>query len=142
EFVAKSTTFEAADGERVIGFAIDPTSPQHAALLASQTYFGTVTMQGTQYFGAFQPIGNLKGELLGAFFVGSDASMAAASANEAVPGMAMMGLVLLVALGAISLVVTRLLMRLIPRIASAMEAIAGGDFATEVPFVTRGNELG
>jgi len=142
QFVAKSTSFEAEDGERVIDFALDTNSPEHAALLEAKPYYGTVTMQGTRFFGAFQPISNLKGDLLGGFFVGSDASIAEASANSALPGMVVMGLVLIAGLGAVSLVATRLLMRPIPRIATAMEAIAEGDFATEVPYLTRGNELG
>tara|TARA_R110002020_G_scaffold226907_4_gene437418 strand:- start:82 stop:2181 length:2100 start_codon:yes stop_codon:yes gene_type:complete len=142
QFIAKSTSLPAPDGKRLIDFALDPASPEHAALLQSKPYFGTVMMQGVRYFGAFQPITNLKGDLLGAFFVGNDAAVAEASANDALPGMALMGLVLIAVLGAISLVITRLLMRPIPRIASAMQAIADGDFATEVPYVRRGNELG
>ncbi|WP_193334390.1 methyl-accepting chemotaxis protein [Devosia beringensis] len=142
QFVAKSTSFVGADGARIIDFVLDPASPEHAALTANQPYFGTVTMNGAQLFGAFQPIATLKNDLIGAYFVGSDVAAAEASANEAVPGMVVMGLVLIGVLGAISLVVTRLLMRPIPRIATAMEAIAAGDFATEVPYVNRGNELG
>jgi len=142
QFVAKSTSFVGADGARIIDFVLDPASPEHAALAANQPYFGTVTMNGTRLFGAFQPISTLKNDLIGAYFVGSNVAAAEASANEAVPGMVMMGLVLISVLGAISLVITRLLMRPIPRIATAMEAIAAGDFATEVPYVNRGNELG
>ena len=142
QFLAKSTSFAAPDGGRVVDFALDPASPEHAALAASQPYFGTVMMNGTRLFGAFQPISTLKNDLIGAFFVGSDAAVAETSANGAVPGMVVMGLVLVVVLGGISLLVTRLLMRPIPRIAAAMEAIADGDFSTEVPYVTRGNELG
>ncbi|WDQ99917.1 methyl-accepting chemotaxis protein [Devosia sp. J2-20] len=142
QFIAKSTSFEAEDGSRVIDFALDTSSPEHAALAAAEPYFGTVTMQGTRFFGAFEPISNLKGDLLGGFFVGSDAALAEAAANSAVPGMVVMGLVLIAVMGAICLVITRLLMRPIPRIAAAMESIADGDFATEVPYVTRGNELG
>jgi len=142
QFIAKSTSFVLPDGERAIDFAIDPASPEHAALAAGQPYYGTVTMQGTRYFGAFQPFTDLKNNLLGAFFVGSDAAVAEAAANGALPGMAMMGLILLVALGAFSLLITRLLTRPIPRIAGAMGAIAEGDYGIEVPYVKRGNELG
>ena len=142
QFQAKSTSFVGADGERVIDLALDPASPEYLALAASQPYFGTVTINGTLMFGAFQPISTLKNDLIGAYFVGSDVAAAEASANDAVPGMVLMGLALIAVLGAVSLLITRLLMRPIPRIAGAMEAIAAGDFATEVPYVNRGNELG
>jgi methyl-accepting chemotaxis protein len=141
-FVAKSTSFALPDGERAIDFTLDPASPEHAALAAGQPYYGKVTMQGTRLFGAFQPFTDLKGNPLGAFFVGSDAAVAESAANGALPGMATMGLILMVVLGVLCLVVTRRLTRPIPRIAGAMEAIAAGDFGTEVPYVRRGNELG
>jgi methyl-accepting chemotaxis protein len=142
QFMAKSTSFEGADGKRIIDFSLDPGSPEHAALAGGVPYFGTVLMQGTRYFGAFQPMTNLKGELIGAFFVGSDAAIAESAADSAIPGMALMGLVLLLVLGAVSLVATRALTRPIPRIAQAMDAIAHGAFDTEVPYLGRGNELG
>ncbi|WP_171015701.1 methyl-accepting chemotaxis protein [Devosia sp. FKR38] len=142
QFIAKSTSFEAADGKRVIDFALDPASPEQAALAQGLPYFGTVTMQGTRFFGAFQPMSSLKGELIGAFFVGSDAAVAEAAADASLGSTALLGLVLLVVLGAISLIATRLLTRPIPRIAKAMDAIAEGRFDTEVPYLSRGNELG
>ena len=142
EFVAKSTSFEGPDGERVIGFVIDPASPEHAALSAGQPFYGEVMMQGTRFNGAFQPFTDLKNNPLGAFFVGSDAGIAESAANGAVPGMVTMGLVLLVVMGGIGLVVSRRLTRPIPRLAQTMQAIAEGEYSTEVPYVERGNEVG
>ncbi|WP_224703911.1 methyl-accepting chemotaxis protein [Devosia aquimaris] len=142
QFIAKSTSFEGDDGKRIIDFALDPASPEHAALTQGQPYFGDVTMQGTRFFGAFQPMSNLKGELIGAFFVGSDAKIAETAADATLGSTALLGLVLLLVLGTISLVATRLITRPIPRIAKAMDAIAEGKFDTEVPYLNRGNELG
>uniref|UniRef100_UPI002FC938CD methyl-accepting chemotaxis protein n=1 Tax=Devosia sp. TaxID=1871048 RepID=UPI002FC938CD len=142
QFMAKSTSFELPDGERAVGFAIDPASAEHAALMEGQPYFGEVIMQGVRFHGAFQPFTDLKNNPLGAFFVGSDAAVAEAAANGSLPGMLGVGLVLLVVLGGICLLVSRQLTRPIPRIAGAMQAIADGDYATEVPFVERRNELG
>uniref|UniRef100_UPI002FCB42C7 methyl-accepting chemotaxis protein n=1 Tax=Devosia sp. TaxID=1871048 RepID=UPI002FCB42C7 len=142
QFMAKSTSFELPDGERAVDFAIDPASAEHAALMEGQPYFGEVIMQGVRFHGAFQPFTDLKNNPLGAFFVGSDAAVAEAAANGSLPGMLGVGLVLLVVLGGICLLVSRQLTRPIPRIAGAMQAIADGDYATEVPFVERRNELG
>jgi len=50
--------------------------------------------------------------------------------------------VLLVVMGLIGLLASRLLTRPIPRLAQTMDAIAAGDYAVEVPFVDRGNEIG
>jgi methyl-accepting chemotaxis protein len=142
QFVAKSTSFELPDGKRAIDFALDPNSPEHAALAAGQPYFGETVMQGTRYHAAFQPFTDLKGNLLGAFFVGGDAAAAEAAANASIPTMVGMGVTLLVVLGGISLFVSRQLTRPIPRIAEAMQLIAEGEYDTEVPYVERTNDLG
>jgi methyl-accepting chemotaxis protein len=142
QFLAKSTSFELPDGKRALGFAIDPASPEHAALSAGQAYFGEVMMQDMRLHGAFQPITDLNGNLLGAFFVGGDIAAAEAVANAAVPSMIAIGLVLLSVLGGISLFVSYLLTRPIPRIVKAMQAIADGNYETEVPFLQRRNEVG
>ncbi|MGB3335896.1 MAG: methyl-accepting chemotaxis protein [Devosia sp.] len=142
EFVAKSTSFVLPDDERAIGFAIDPASPEHAALSAGQPYYGEVMMQGIRFNGAFQPFTDLKNVPLGAFFVGADAQIAEAAANESLPRTAIMGVVLLAVMGALCLFVSRRLTRPIPRIAGAMQAIADGDYNIDVPYVERGNEVG
>src|SRR5690606_6100827 len=120
----------------------DKTSPEHAALAAGLPFYGEVMMQGTRFHGAFQPFTDLKNVPLGAFFVGGDAQQAEAAADGSVPGMAIMGLVLLVMMGGICLLLSRRLTGPIPRIAGAMQAIADGNYTTEVPYVARGNELG
>ncbi len=142
EFLAKTSSFELADGERAVGFPIESTSPAYAALSAGQPFFGEVVMQGTRFHGAFQPFTDLKNNLLGAFFVGSDASAAETAADKSLPGMLMIGLVLLLVMGVVSTLVSRWLTRPIPRLAKAMQAIAEGDYNTEVPYVDRGNEAG
>ncbi|MHA6729603.1 methyl-accepting chemotaxis protein [Devosia sp. A369] len=142
EFLAKSTSFELPDGKRALGFAIDKTSPEHAALAAGLPFYGEVMMQGTRFHGAFQPFTDLKNVPLGAFFVGGDAQQAESAADGSLPGMAIMGLLLLVVMGGICLLLSRRLTGPIPRIAGAMQAIADGNYTTEVPYVARGNELG
>ncbi len=142
QFIAKTSSFVNADGGRVIDFALDPASPAFAALTASQPWHGDVEMQGVLFHGAFHPILRLDGGLLGGFWVGKDLVQADAAADASIPGMAIMAGVLLLVMGAISLVSARALTRPIPRLAGAMAAIAEGDYSTEVPFTERGNEVG
>jgi methyl-accepting chemotaxis protein len=141
-FAAKSSSFATPEGERAKDFVLDAASPEHQALAAGQPYFGIVAMEGMRLFGSFQPILNLQNELIGAFFVGSDAAAVDAAANAAIPGMAMMGVVLLVVMGALCVFVTRQLTKPIPRIATAMSSIAEGQYDTEVPYTENGNEVG
>ena len=143
QFIAKSTSFEAeAEGERIIDFVLDPDSPAAATLTSGAAFHGEMTLEGTTYNAAAYPIYKLDGTLLGAFWVGKDVALADAAANAALPGLAAMAGVLLVVMGVIGLLASRLLTRPIPRLAQTMDAIAAGDYAVEVPFVDRGNEIG
>jgi methyl-accepting chemotaxis protein len=144
-FIAKSTSFEAeaeAEGERITDFVLDPASPAATTLASGEAYYGEMTVEGTTYNAAAYPVYKLDGTLLGAFWVGKDVALADAAANAALPGLAAMAGVLLVVMGVIGLLASRLLTRPIPRLAQTMDAIAAGDFAVEVPYVERGNEIG
>ncbi|WP_297577753.1 methyl-accepting chemotaxis protein [Devosia sp.] len=141
-FIAKSTSFETDDGKRVIDFVLDPADAPAVALNAGQAYFGEMALEGKTFNAAAHPIYKLDGTLLGAFWVGKDASLADAAAREALPGLAAMAGVLLLVMGAIGLVVSRLLTRPIPQLAGAMDAIAEGQYETDVPYTELGNEVG
>ncbi len=142
QFIAKSTSFELEDGERAVNFIIDPASPAATALAAGSAYFGEMTLEGSTFNAAAFPVYKLDGTLLGAFWVGKDAALADAAANAALPGLAAMAGVLLLVMGAVGVLASRLLTRPIPRLAGTMDAIAAGDFGVDVPFVDRGNEIG
>ena len=143
QFIAKSTSFEAeAEGERITDFVLDPDSPAATTLASGEAYHGEMRVEGTTYNAAAYPIYKLDGTLLGAFWVGKGVALADAAANAALPGLAAMAGVLLVVMGVIGLLASRLLTRPIPRLAQTMNAIAAGDYAVEVPFVERGNEIG
>ncbi len=143
QFVAKSTSLEAeAEGGRLTDFVLDPASPAAATLASGAAFHGEMTLAGTTYNAAAYPIHKLDGTLLGAFWVGKDVALADAAANAALPGLAAMAGVLLVVMGLIGLLASRLLTRPIPRLAETMDAIAAGDYTVEVPFVERGNEIG
>ena len=71
-FTAKTSSFVLPDGTRAKDFVLDAAAPEAVALAANLPYTGEVSMQGQRLNGEFQPITNLSGELLGAFFVGGD----------------------------------------------------------------------
>jgi methyl-accepting chemotaxis protein len=142
QFFAKTSSFPGEGDERAIEFAVDPQSPAHAALSQSLPYEGEVVLLGKTYWGEFFPVLKLDNTLLGAFWVGADIEAASEGARAAIPGMLMIGGVLLAVMGAIALVVARQLTRPVPKLAATMEAIAEGNFDTEVLYVDRRNEIG
>ncbi|WP_284393178.1 methyl-accepting chemotaxis protein [Devosia yakushimensis] len=141
-FTAKTSSFVLPDGTRAKDFALDAASPEAVALAASLPYAGVTTMQGQRLNAEFQPITNLSGELLGAFFVGGDAGAAEVIARASALNMVIIGAVLLAVLGSVALLLSRWLTKPIPRLAGAMGEIAEGKFDTDVPFTDRGNEIG
>ena len=142
QFLAKTSSFVGEGDARAVDFAIDPQSPAHASLAQSLPYEGEITLQGKTYWGEFYPVLKLDNTLLGAFWVGTDLDTAEASAQASIPGMLMIGGVLLAVMGALALVVSRQLTRPVPKLADTMQAIAEGNFETEVPYVERRNEIG
>ena len=142
QFIAKSTSFETAEGERVVDFVLDPASPVAIALLAGQPFHSEMMLEGTTFNSAAYPVFKLDGTLLGGFWVGKDVALADAAAASGLPGLAAMGVTLLLVMGALGLLMSRILTRPIPRLAGFMDAIASGDYTVSVPFVDRGNEIG
>jgi methyl-accepting chemotaxis protein len=142
QFLAKTSSLLTEGGERAVEFALDPQSPAHAALTQSLPYVGEVVLNGETFWGEFFPVLKLDNTLLGAFWVGADIGTAEETANASIPGMLMIGSVLLVVLGAFALIVSRQLTKPVPTLATTMQAIADGNFDTEVLYVDRRNEIG
>ncbi|MGV3573861.1 MAG: methyl-accepting chemotaxis protein [Devosia sp.] len=142
QFLAKTSSFPGEGDERAVEFAIDPQSPAHAALTQSLPYEGEAEFLGKTYWGEFYPVLKLDNTLLGAFWVGADLDAAQASAQASIPGMLMIGGVLLAVMGALALVVSRQLTKPVPKLADTMQTIAEGNYDAVVPYLERRNEIG
>ncbi|MER8372324.1 methyl-accepting chemotaxis protein [Mesorhizobium sp. M1406] len=140
--VTRTTSLVSPDGERLVDITLDARSPAYAPLMNGKSYVGEVVVGGTDYFGAFQPIQNTNGDVIGAMFVGTTMADVEASANSIKGTILTVGGAVTLILGAIGFVLSRLITRPIPRLAGSMESIAGGDFETDVPYTQFGNEVG
>nr|WP_314256970.1 methyl-accepting chemotaxis protein [uncultured Devosia sp.] len=140
--MGKTTSLEAADGTRVADLAIEPTSPVYVTLMAGNAYMGQMTINGVSYFAALQPIEKMSGEVMGAIFVGTPMAAIEASANGVLGLILMVGGGVVVVLGLVGLLLSRVITRPIPKLAGSMEAIAEGNFDTHVPYTEIGNEVG
>ncbi|MHA6729601.1 methyl-accepting chemotaxis protein [Devosia sp. A369] len=141
-FVGMTTTIAGADGQRLAGTTLGQANPAYATLLAGQPYYGEDVLAGTAYYTAYQPILDQAGAPVGLLFVGVDKDKVEAVVLDAVKMLLLVGLVTLLALGAIGYVLSRLMMGSVPKLARTMKSVAEGDYETEVPFITRGNEVG
>ncbi|MHA6689010.1 methyl-accepting chemotaxis protein [Devosia sp. A449] len=140
--MAKTTSVAAEDGSRVADLVLDASSPAYAAILAGESYIGQLPINGASYFAALQPIEKMSGEVMGAIFVGTPMAKVEEAANAVLGLILMVGGLVTVALGLVGLVLSRVITKPIPKLAGSMEAIAEGNYETEVPFIERGNEVG
>jgi methyl-accepting chemotaxis protein len=135
---AKTTSVEAGDGTRAADLVLDASSPAFAALMAGESFIGELPINGTNYFGAFQPIEKMSGELMGAIFVGTPMSEVEAAANGVLGLILMVGGGVVVALGLVGLALSRLITKPIPKLAGSMDLIAEGNYDSEVPYTPIG----
>jgi methyl-accepting chemotaxis protein len=142
DFVRMSTTLVGEDGERIIGTTLGQDSPAYAAVVAGKAYFGEAVIAGKGYYTAYQPITDQSGETVGILYVGVDKAGVEAVVQSMLLLLAAVGGGALVILGTIGLFISRALMKPVPRLARTMKAIAEGDYESEVPYLSRQNEMG
>ena len=139
---SKTSSLRDAKGEPATNIDLKPGHPIHAKLLANEPYIGPVELQGVTYFGAFQPVVKLNGDVMGAIFVGTPQAAVEAAANDVIHLILVVGGTVTAVLSLIGFALSRLITRPIPRLARAMDAIAEGDYQGVVPFTQQGNEIG
>jgi methyl-accepting chemotaxis protein len=138
----KTTSITAPDGTRVADLMLDASSPAFEAVIAGEPFIGQLPINGVNYFAALQPIEKMSGEVMGAIFVGTPMADVEATANGVLGLILMVGGAVTVGLGLLGLFLSRLITKPIPRLAGSMEAIAEGNYDTEVPYTGQGNEVG
>jgi methyl-accepting chemotaxis protein len=142
DMVAKTTSLLGPDGARAIDSRLPSTDPEVARVMDGQIYYGPVTIEGTEFLAGIQPIKNNRAEVTGMIFSGTPMVTVEASANEVLGLIAMVGGAALVGFGLLGVVASRLITRPIPKLASAMDQVAEGDYATDIPYTGLGNEVG
>ena len=142
DYVSMTTTLVGPDGERAIGSPIGAEHPAHASLLAGEAYYGDAPISGVPYHTAYQPILDMAGAPVGLLFVGVDKARSEIVIYQTLGLLLMVGAGTLVVLGTAGWFLSRLMMRPIPKLAATMKQIAEGDYETDVPYSTRGNEIG
>ena len=140
--VGKTTSIAAPDGTRVADLSIDASSPAFASIMAGEPFMGRLPINGVSYFAALQPIEKMSGEVMGAIFVGTPMARVEADANSMLGLIALVGGAVVVTLGLVGLVLSRVITKPIPKLAQSMDAIAEGHYDGEVPYTQLGNEVG
>ena len=142
DMVAKTTSIALADGTRGVGGILPAGSDVVARLMAGERVLGQITIDGTSYKTALQPIQKTNGDVMGAIFVGTPMANVEAAATSVLGLIAIVGGAAVIGFGLIGFIASRLITRPIPKLAQTMDVVAQGNYDVEVPFTTLGNEVG
>ena len=142
DFVRRSTTILDSDGNPVLDTALDRAAPAYPAVKAGGTYQGEAEALGTAYYAIYKPIVNLNGEPIGVVYVGIPKVEIDSVASDGLQVLGMVGGAALLLIGGIAYLASRFMTRPIPRLSTAMQHLADGELATDIPYTGLGNELG
>ncbi|MGV8853642.1 MAG: methyl-accepting chemotaxis protein [Devosia sp.] len=142
DFIRMTTTIKGADGNRILGTPLGKSGAVYASMMEGKIFFGEASIVGRAYYTAYQPIVNQAGKPVGILFVGIDRQDIEAVIYDTLNVLLIVGLVTLAALGALGYLLSRLMMAPVPRLARVMKLVADGDYAAQVDYTARGNEIG
>jgi len=142
DFIRKSTTSLDAGGNPILDTRLDHTDPAYLAMKAGSTYQGEASVLGTDHYAIYKPIVNLDAEPIGAIYIGIPKAEIDSVASEGLRVLGMVGAAALVLIGAIAYFASRFLTRPIPRLSAAMQRLAEGELAADIPYTGLRNELG
>ena len=131
------------EGERLVHPPITAENPVYEMLMQQQPANTEVSLGGEGYFSVYQPITDLdKTATLAVLYVGVSRAHMEAVRNDMMQLLLMVGGIAVLAIGALALVVSRVISRPIPRLGKVMNAIAANDLQIEVPYTGNSNEIG
>jgi len=142
DLTAKTTSLKLDEETRAVGGILPADSDAVTRIKAGEMVLGQLSVDGVNYYAALQPIQKTNGDVMGAIFVGTPMANVEAAANSVLGLIGLVGGIVTLAFGAIGFVVSRLITRPIPKLASTMDVVAQGNYDVEVPYTDKGNEVG
>ncbi|MBN9332049.1 methyl-accepting chemotaxis protein [Devosia sp.] len=142
DLVINTTTLKDASDTSLKGQVLDPAGVIIATLKEGRSWLGEETIGDKAYYAAYHPVVREDGAVAGAIFVGETLEAIEGSVQSMMVLMLVIAVVTTLVLGVIGYILSLIITRPLPRIGAAMDAIARGEFETDVPYLTRGNEVG
>jgi methyl-accepting chemotaxis protein len=137
-----ATNIVGANGQRAVGTKLAPGPAYDAVFKDNRGYRGPNMILGQPHFTAYDPIRDSSGKVIGLLFVGiPEAEFTAIADGIARDATLAGGLVILVAAIVLWLIVRRTLKPL-SAMDKAMEKVAAGDEAADIPGLGRRDEIG
>ncbi|MFN4309914.1 MAG: Cache 3/Cache 2 fusion domain-containing protein, partial [Ferrovibrio sp.] len=142
DFFRKTTNIKRDDGVRAVGTPLGKASAAYAPLVAGRTYLGEAVILGKPYYTVYHPVHDPAGKVIGILYAGVLKSRIDAFSNLlAMEILIAAGIAMVVGI-AIAVLVTRILMRPLPRLTEATGRLAEYDTSAQIDYQTRGDEIG
>ncbi len=129
-------------GERLLDMPIPAGTALFDSLVANQPVRGEATIAGVDYYTLHQPIAMADGQVIGVLAIAVEKAPINAVMGETLAMLAGVGAIALLTVGAVALLLSRVLTRPIPRLSATMSAIADGRLGEAVPYTDNRNEIG
>ncbi|MCD7058265.1 Cache 3/Cache 2 fusion domain-containing protein, partial [Pelagibacterium xiamenense] len=143
QFEEVSSSHVDANGERLSQSPVNADSPGFETLMAGEGVITESQFNGVDYYTVYQPITYLSGEdVLGLLQVNIRKDAITAIVGELMSMLFLVGVIAVVAVGALAIFASRAISRPIPRLSEVMGKIANNELETEVPYVDNSNEIG
>ena len=142
DFLVGSTSLVLSSGERAVDRAIPAGSALFDTLMAGSAVQVADQIEAKRYLMRYQPIATADGKVIGALLIAVDRAPLEAVLGQSMLVLGATALLALVLIALVALMVARGLIRPIPQLAKAMDAIAGGELDCEVPYLHVRNEVG
>lgn len=130
-------------GRRIEHDPISSGSAIYKQVLTGATVYGETEIGGQRYYSVYQPITDLAdADVIGLLYVGVDHDAVTAVVRDTMTLLLAIAGIAIVVMSILSVVLSRVIARPIPRLNAAMGRIAERDFAAEVPYTVQSNEIG
>jgi len=142
DFVRKTTNIVNAEGKRAVGTALGKASAAFAPVSSGRTFLGEAVILGKPYYTVYHPIHDPSGKVIGILYAGVLKSRIEAFADSIAQNMLLASLIAILIGAGIALVVTRTMMKPLPRLTGYTNRLAENDLTVEIDYQQRGDEIG
>ncbi len=142
DFWRRTTNIIKPDGERAVGTQLGTGGAVFRELSRGATFAGEATILGKDYFTIYEPIFDTSDTVIGILYVGVEKAAINARMDAIVLQLVIGSVIVLLLAVTLSLLIIRRLVKPVPQITNAVQAIADGDLSLTVPHLDRQDELG
>ncbi len=142
DFWRRTTNIIKPDGSRAVGTPLGADGPVHAAMMRGETFQGTATILGRDYFTIYEPIFAPAGQVIGILYAGVLKADIEATLNSVTARLTLVSFVVMAVALTLAWGLYRVMLRPIPRLSAVMGRLSAGEIDADVPYTGNHDELG